>query len=108
MHNKDKNFEQLQAFILHKLPRRVFASGGGAAPRGRGGPSGGGQAGKRRTKKKLLDPAALEGYKAELREFRMLQAELGQWTEAFRAKHGRKPALPDVEATGAHTASGRA
>ena len=44
---------------------------------------------------------ALEGYKAELREFRGLQRELEQWTGAFRAKHARKPSLADVEATGA-------
>lgn len=79
---------------IHRFAqRRAFASGGGSV-HARAASAGG-------AKGKLRDPKALEGYKAELREFRALQRELEQWTGAFRAKHARKPSLGDVEATGA-------
>ena len=42
----------------------------------------------------------MTAYKAELREYRLLQEELGPWTQAFKAQHGRKPNLADVERTG--------
>lgn len=42
----------------------------------------------------------MTAYKAELREYRLLQEELGPWTQAFKAQHGRKPGLLDVERTG--------
>lgn len=48
---------------------------------------------------RLMDSAVMNGYKAELREFRALQEELEPWTAAFKAKHGRKPCLADVENT---------
>lgn len=42
----------------------------------------------------------MTAYKAELREYRLLQEELGPWTQAFKAQHARKPTLADVERTG--------
>jgi hypothetical protein len=94
--------------MQHPLRRRAFSGNGAASSAshgsgglrrtGSGGHAGGGGGSQKR---KLLDPAALEGYKAELREFRALQAELAPWTAAFQAQHGCKPALKDVEATGA-------
>lgn len=42
----------------------------------------------------------MAAYKAQLREYRLLQEELGPWTQAFKAQHGRKPCLSDVERTG--------
>ncbi|CAL8461828.1 g1359 [Coccomyxa elongata] len=48
---------------------------------------------------RLMDSTVLSTYKSELREFRALQEELEPWTEAFKAKHARKPCLADVEST---------
>ncbi len=48
---------------------------------------------------RLMDSTVLSTYKSELREFRALQEELEPWTEAFKAKHARKPCLVDVEST---------
>lgn len=42
----------------------------------------------------------MAAYKSQLREYRLLQEELGPWTQAFKAQHGRKPCLSDVERTG--------
>lgn len=42
----------------------------------------------------------MTAYKAELREYRLIQEELGPWTKAFQAQHLRKPTLVDVEQTG--------
>ena len=42
----------------------------------------------------------MAAYKSQLREYRALQEELGPWTQAFKAQHGRKPCLQDVERTG--------
>ena len=47
----------------------------------------------------------MQSYVAQLREFRGLQEELAPWTQAFSAKHGRKPCIADVEATGVCTVS---
>ena len=47
----------------------------------------------------MMDSTVLSTYKSELREFRALQEELEPWTEAFKAKHARKPCLADVEST---------
>lgn len=50
--------------------------------------------------KSLTKTQIMTAYKAELREYRLLQEELGPWTQAFKAQHGRKPGLLDVERTG--------
>ncbi|KAL0038606.1 hypothetical protein WJX77_012521 [Trebouxia sp. C0004] len=50
--------------------------------------------------KSLTKTQIMTAYKAELREYRLLQEELGPWTQAFKAQHGRKPGLSDVERTG--------
>ncbi|KAA6421606.1 MAG: hypothetical protein FRX49_08549 [Trebouxia sp. A1-2] len=50
--------------------------------------------------KSLTKTQIMTAYKAELREYRSLQEELGPWTQAFKAQHGRKPGLLDVERTG--------
>lgn len=50
--------------------------------------------------KSLTKSQIMTAYKAELREYRLLQEELGPWTQAFKAQHGRKPTLADVERTG--------
>lgn len=61
---------------------RGMGGGGGASSSGR-----------------MMDSAVLSTYKSELREFRALQEELEPWTAAFKAKHGCKPCLADVEST---------
>ena len=45
--------------------------------------------------------SVVRNYKAQLREYRALQAELAPWTAAFQGQYGRKPRLGDVELTGA-------
>lgn len=42
----------------------------------------------------------VQGFVAQLREFRALQQELAPWTDKFKAKHGRRPRFEDVENTG--------
>ncbi|KAK9867370.1 hypothetical protein WJX84_003848 [Apatococcus fuscideae] len=44
--------------------------------------------------------SVVRNYKAQLREYRALQAELAPWTAAFQGQYGRKPRLGDVELTG--------
>lgn len=48
----------------------------------------------------------LNGFKAQLHEYRVLQEELEPWTKAFTAQHGRKPRLMDVERTGGRAERG--
>ncbi|KAL3157116.1 hypothetical protein ABBQ38_001361 [Trebouxia sp. C0009 RCD-2024] len=50
--------------------------------------------------KSMTKSQIMTAYKAELREYRLLQEELGPWTQAFKAQHARKPTLADVERTG--------
>ena len=50
--------------------------------------------------KALTKSQIMTAYKAELREYRLIQEELGPWTKAFQAQHARKPTLADVERTG--------
>ena len=50
--------------------------------------------------RKLSKGQILSGYKAQLHEYRVLKDELAPWTQAFAAKHGRKPRISDVERTG--------
>eukprot|EP00884_Botryococcus_braunii_P016375 jgi/Botrbrau1/3420/Bobra.139_1s0001.1 len=42
----------------------------------------------------------LEGYMAQLAEYRALQQELQSWVTAFEAQHHRKPSMKDVDRTG--------
>ena len=51
--------------------------------------------------RRLSKGQILSGYKAQLHEYRVLKDELAPWTQAFAAKHGRKPRISDVERTGA-------
>ena len=62
-----------------------------------------------RAKKKLAhrparNEAVVEEFVGQLRQFRALQQELAPWTEAFRARTGRKPRVEDVELTGKYWA----
>ena len=50
--------------------------------------------------KALTKSQIMTAYKAELREYRLIQEELAPWTKAFQAQHLRKPTLADVESTG--------
>ena len=50
--------------------------------------------------RRLSKGQILSGYKAQLHEYRVLKDELAPWTQAFAAKHGRKPRIVDVERTG--------
>jgi hypothetical protein len=50
--------------------------------------------------RRLSKGQILSGYKAQLHEYRVLKDELAPWTQAFAAKHGRKPRVVDVERTG--------
>ena len=49
--------------------------------------------------RQATNEAVVEEFVGQLRQFRALQQELAPWTEAFRAQHGRKPRLEDVERT---------
>ncbi|KAK9846760.1 hypothetical protein WJX84_009414 [Apatococcus fuscideae] len=44
--------------------------------------------------------SVVKNYKAQLREYRALQAELAPWTAAFQGQYGHRPHLHDVEVTG--------
>lgn len=71
-------------------PRATLAAGVSAAPHL------GSDSARRLSKGQILS-----GYKAQLHEYRVLKDELAPWTQAFAAKHGRKPRISDVERTGA-------
>eukprot|EP00887_Chlorella_sp_A99_P006122 scaffold22.g6122.t1 len=81
--------------------QRAGEEGGSAAAAGGPGPGrprlGGLRVGPRQTQEQQQ---AIAAFKAQLREYRALQEELSPWTRAFVNKHGRKPALVDVQRTG--------
>ncbi|KAK9846381.1 hypothetical protein WJX81_002681 [Elliptochloris bilobata] len=88
---------------LQLPPATALRRGGPGAGKGLGGTLSGGTKRAERAQRSVATraaAAALDAYKAELREFRTLQGELAPWTSAFRDKHARKPRLADVEGTG--------
>ena len=84
------NSHQSASVSGHGGPRATLPAGIAAAPHL------GSDSARRLSKGQILS-----GYKAQLFEYRVLKDELAPWTQAFAAKHGRKPRISDVERTGA-------